>query len=289
MALLFSVNSFSEQNIYQDSNRCRNTIDSLGVTDIHTIMAMACSSYSNLMEERTPYNQLSGATYFHDWTISGAETGYRVSGFCSRKIDFKTRKILNPGAEINWTINKSDFQKSSPKISGKVGEKSLSLQFEDKNYFDPACVGQGNGDGIVHQRVLRQINIGEGIWDIVTRSNLPLVLIESKWSIEKRLLNFSQIELDYQARTFVGRSNRLIVSSAGATTELLVKFGNYLFKEEGDHRWGYDHPQANNAFYSPSKGRIQGCSILIYESELEQPRFIDTSTCRILNAKYLGK
>jgi hypothetical protein len=262
------------------------------VTDIQSITSMACSTYTNIMEERTAYNNLNGATYFHDWTLSKTATGYKVTGVCAEKIDFVTKQVLDPGGKIEWNIVTADLKKQNPKLTGNIGAKKMVLEFRDKNFYDPDCSGYtSNGDGIVSQRTLAQINIGEGLWDILAsqRSNIPLVLQEAYWSTEKYILDFNNIKLDYQAVTYVGRPNRAVVSSTGVPNELLVKFGNYLFKEEGDREWSYEYPKANNTFYGPkAPGRILGCSVLIYDSELSQPRFIDVSTCKTLQWKYLN-
>jgi hypothetical protein len=249
------------------------------IADVHAVSALLCSVQSNNLQERSPYDGNNGANYFHRWKVEKLENneGLYVSGQCSNQYNFTTKQT-STGELFEIYFWRSDFEVENPRIHGKLGRKTIVLNYQDTAYSDPMCVHRD--DGIVRIRDLESVKIGVGIFEILLsqRSNQTLYRADKNiWA--KPSEGLSLIKLNYRIPQFQGRQLRAMINGVEGEKHLVIKLGQYLFQSTGDYNWDDRKDVGNHLFYYQRDGVMNGCSYLISKSELAEPRLAKVQDC----------
>lgn len=239
-----------------------------------------CAMDTILEMEQVPFSKNQGGAFVHDFKVEESEEAFTLSGRCTKEVTFD-RSSTSRGHALKLVITKQEFEHNkNPFFIGKLGAVAIKIQFKDNSFYDPACA---TGARAVRNRQLAEIKVGLSLFDIVKRGRTLLAgyNVEQTWNDR----HGSPVKMDFRAAQFNARQNRLI-SSVDRYGNVLVKVGQYLFKEEGAREFTYEYENANHIFLDATGG-FQGCSVIKNDSELSIPAMISASDCsNILNGIY---
>lgn len=264
------------------NERCQSEFSSLNESSIAAIAANICTLDAIKENERLPLTYKTSSTYTHNFNISKYGNIISASGTCSNVVDMYSKQIYE-GRKFRIDFDTDRFNKeSNPVFVGKLGQGylgtiDLKVVFKTYSSFDPECTNQYS-----RHKVLAAIVAGQGVLDIFKRerSNLVAHNISQTWG---NSWSQSELNLDFKVTQFTGRNLRLL-TNLDRYANLLVKSGNYLFKEEGDPSFSISNRRANNIFLK-NRTEYQGCSVFIQGSELEIPYFMSSLECSELGYK----
>lgn len=280
--VLFSVVTLLASVGVHASNRCRNDFSVLDQNSVSAIAANICTLDALKEIERLPLTLKTSSTFTHDFTVYKQDDIITVQGVCTNAVDMFARQIKE-GRRFKIEFDLTKFRtQANPVFVGTLGEgflgaTTIKAVFKDYSSYDPTCSGSSS-----HQRVLEAIVAGDGVFDILKRerSNLSARNIEQSWGDS---WSQSKLSLDFKVTQFTGRSLRL-ATTLDRYSNLLVKSGNYLFKEEGGQEFTDSYKKANNIFLK-KRNSYQGCSVFIQESELTVPYMMSSMECSELGYK----
>lgn len=266
------------------ADNCRvNPLRSMTTEAMSAIAANICALDAIRENERLPLTTKTTNTYFHEYNVYRGSYNITAKGVCSKAVDYYGQTI-SEGVPFEITIEDEDWRNlRNPVFKGTMGKSSLigaqtlALKFNDSSDYSERC----RWNTISH-RTLSQIILGDGPLDIFRRerSNISATGLEQTWD---GIPSTKAIRLDFQTRQFTGRHLRL-VTSYDSYLNLLVKTGNYLFKEEGAREFDYDYPYANNIFMQ-EHGKMIGCSKFEQDGELDIPYMMNNVSCSIMQIR----
>jgi hypothetical protein len=230
---------------------CDNKSFKLNYTNLYSITALSCSTYTDLKLGRNTDDNV----YFHSFDITNTNGNISIKGVCAQKLD---NEVLDEGSKVQIDLNTNRFNRSLLEnnyvyIKGNIGLKDIQISLRRTSEYSREC-GKN-----IEKVSLDKIYVGKGIIDILATQNNNALLTTStneSWSQSYgKSVNFNTIDLSINSRIWHSETNFYNLDKGRSKLSLIISKSNQMSSVATNRTTG------DNLFYKiPYTTGIKGCS-----------------------------